>query len=85
MSQYRKDRLEEAISSIDIRLLNSHQTERETEEGKAINTIKTNPKHFFTYAKKHLKTKSAIGPFKIEEKLITQPKEISQQLSEQYS
>ena len=47
--------------------------------------MKTNPKHFFAYARKHLKTKSSIGPFKVYEKLITSPKEVTQKLSEQYS
>ena len=47
--------------------------------------MKVNPKYFFTYAKKHIKTKSSIGPFKINDNLITAPEEISEKLSEQYS
>ena len=51
----------------------------------AINNIKENPKHFFTYAKKHIKTRSTVGPFKIDEKLITSFEEISEKLSDQYT
>ena len=47
--------------------------------------MRINPKHFFAYAKKYIKTKSTIGPFKNEDKLITDLEDISQKLSEQYS
>ena len=80
-----KGRIEKAIIEIDIKLLNSHQDERTNEEVRAIETMKTNPKHFFAYAKKHLKTKSSIGPFKIDEELIASPEGISQKLSDQYT
>ena len=32
------------------------------QEAKAIDAIKTNPKYFYSYAKKFAKTKSKIGP-----------------------
>ena len=51
----------------------------------AISNMKVNPKYFYTYAKKHIITKSSIGPFKINDNLITAPEEISEKLSEQYS
>ena len=34
-------------------------------ETQALEKIKTNPKHFFTYAKKKLKTRSKVGPFEL--------------------
>ena len=81
----RKEIIEKGITDIDEKLLTSHQNERINEELCAINNMKVNPKHFFTYAKKHIKTKSCIGPFKINENLITAPVEISENLSKQYS
>ena len=81
----KKDRIEKSIGEIDKKLLNSHQDQRTNEETRAINTMKTNPKHFFAYAKKHLKTKSSVGPFMIDEELIASPERISHKLSEQYT
>ena len=85
LSKNKQDHIEDSISNIDVKLLDSHQRERYNEEEKAINNMKTNPKYFFTHAKKHLKTKSTIGPFKMDEQLITLPKEISEKLLNQYS
>ena len=84
LTSNRKENIEKSISNIDTNLLLSHQNERIREEMCAISNIKVNPKHFFTYAKKHVKTKSGIGPFKIDEDLITVPNEISEALSQQY-
>ncbi|CAL4084644.1 unnamed protein product, partial [Meganyctiphanes norvegica] len=81
----KKEHIEKSIIDIDKKLLTSHQNEREKEEMCAIENMKTKPKHFFAYARKRLKTKSSIGPFRIEDKLITAHEEISQKLSEQYS
>ena len=80
-----KESIENFILEIDKKLLTSHQNERENEEMSAIQNMKNNPKHFFAYARKHQKTKSSIGPFRIDDELITEFEEISQKLSEQYS
>ena len=85
ITETKKRKIEQEIMDIDRELLESHQNERINEEIHAINNIKVNPKHFFTYAKKHIKTKSSIGPFKINEKIITSLEEISEKLSEQYT
>ena len=85
MSNDRKETIEKIITDIDVKLLSSHRNERMNEELTAIRNIKANPKHFFTYAKKHMKTKSSIGPFRIGDNLITDLEEISQKLSEQYT
>ena len=42
----------------------SHENEKNDMEKRAIENIKSNPKHFFAYARKKLKT-SKIGPFRI--------------------
>merc|ERR1739838_676397 len=62
LSNKRKDSIKNAIIDIDKQLLTSHQNERNSEEMQAISNMKVNPKYFFTYAKKHIKTKSSIGP-----------------------
>ena len=85
LSNNRKESIKNAIIDIDKQLLTSHQNERNNEEMQAISNMKVNPKYFYTYAKKHIKTKSSIGPFKMDDNLITAPEEISEKLSEQYS
>ena len=84
LTRNRIENIEKSISDIDTDLLLSHQNERVREEMCAINNIKVNPKHFFTYAKKHAKTKGGIGPFKINEDLITESNKMSEALSQQY-
>ena len=84
LTSYKKDCIEKDIIDIDKKLLISHQNERNNEEANAINNIKINPKYFFTYAKKRLKTSSSIGPFKIDKQLITELDGISESLNEQY-
>ena len=85
LSSNKKDQVLNSIIDIDKKLLTSHQTERHNKEMLAIKNIKSNPKHFFSYAKKQLKTKSSIGPFRIDNNLITEHGKISESLSEQYS
>ena len=80
-----RDTIENAIQEIDQELLNSLKNERTKEEERAIENMKTNPKHFFSFARKYIKTKSTVGPFKINDKLITDSETICQKLSEQYS
>ena len=66
------------------KLLKSHKNEKIENETYAIKNIKTNPKHSFTYAKKKLKTKSVIGPFRINEEIFNTALDICGKLSEQY-
>ena len=80
-----QERVKNLITEIDKNLLASHLLERKKEETMAIENINTNPKYFFTYAKKHLKTKGTIGPLRVNNKQITSNEEISQCLAEQYS
>ena len=68
---------EKSIEEIDQKLLDSLSNERNEEEARAIENIKIKPKHFFSYAKRYSKTKSTIGPFKINSESITALDEIS--------
>merc|ERR1712030_50698 len=81
----RKTQLEITIREIDKKLLDSHKEEKIVNETHAIENIKTNPKHFFAYAKKNLKTRSTIGPFEIHEERFEKLSEICTKLAEQYS
>ena len=49
----------------------SYEEENIVNETRAIEYIKSNPKYFFSYARKKLKTKNKIGPFDIEGEKFT--------------
>merc|ERR1712236_170232 len=80
-----KAELENHISEIDKKLLESHEEENIVKETRALEKIKTNPKHFYTYAKKKLKTKSKVGPFKLNGEKIDKLVDICIKLEEQYT
>ena len=74
------------LTSIEKELQKSHSDRRLDEEAKAIERIKTNPKFFFTFAKRYSKVKVRIGPLiNNEKKLTTASQEMAEILSEQYS
>ena len=81
----RKKRIEKAICEIDKKLLNSYEEETVVNETRAIENIKSNPKYFFSYARKKLKTKNKIGPFDIEGEKFTSLLDICIKLVQQYS
>lgn len=58
------------IHKIEKALHDSYTCSRQSEETKAINVIKENPKHFYAFAKKYSTTKVDIGPFMDESKNI---------------
>ena len=60
-----KAELENHIREINKKLLESHEEENIVKGTQALEKIKTNPKHFFAYAKKKLKTRSKVGPFEL--------------------
>ena len=76
--------LERKIDQINDQLRRSIEEEGERKEIMAIEQIKTNPKYFWSYATEKCKVKTKIGPFKENEKLITDPKEKANLLKEQY-
>ena len=53
----KKEKLERKLINIEIALQKSNQNAKSQHEQKAINAIKSNPKYFFSYAKKFSKTK----------------------------
>ena len=80
-----KVELEDSISEIDKKLLESHDEENITKETRALEKIKSNPKHFYAYANKKLKTRSKIGPFDINGEKFDKLADICIKLVEQYS
>merc|ERR1711909_145286 len=81
----RRKQIEKAICKIDKKLLNSYKEETVVNEARAIENIKSNPKYFFSYARKKLKTKNKIGPFDIEGEKFTSLSDICIKLVQQYS
>merc|ERR1712082_93853 len=56
-----KAELENGICEIDKKLLESHDEENIVKETRALEKMKSNPKHFYAYTNKKLKTRSKIG------------------------
>ena len=72
------------IIKLENDIMLSHKIEKEQNEEKALSAIKTNPKYFYTYAKKYSTIKSKIGPLIINDEIISEPFEISEVLRKQY-
>ncbi|KAK4324567.1 hypothetical protein Pmani_004778 [Petrolisthes manimaculis] len=72
------------IEGIEKKIIQSHKAERQKEEEKAINMIKENPRYFFQYAKRYLRTREQIGPLLTEEGIQKEPQQICEALSAQY-
>lgn len=80
--QKTKDKLEEIHTKIKA----SIEDQRIEEERRAVQAIKKNPRYFFSYCKKHAKSKSNIGPLlDPENKLQNDPKKMANLLQNQYS
>ena len=85
ISVERKTSIEKTIGDIENQLLSSHEKEKIKNEERAVENIKSNPKHFFSYTKKNFKTKNTIGPFRIKDEMVNTLEEICKKLSDQYS
>ena len=59
---YQIKKLKEKLVNIEVLLQRSYKETQQEEETRAVNAIKTNSKYFFSYAKKHSKTKTKVGP-----------------------
>ena len=80
-----KNLIDSEVQKLEKKLIASYMQERLNEEKIAIKNIKSNPKHFFTFARKHKVLKEGVGPLKENDTLITSPKDICEALSKQYS
>ena len=85
-SEISRQALLQKMVHIEKELQKSRTDERAFEEKKAIEKIKSNPKFFFTFGKKFSKIKIGIGPLiNAAKTLITNPREMAEILSQQYS
>ena len=86
ISEPRRTSLLKKLTTIEKELLKSHQDHRLDTESKAIDKIKCNPKFFYTFAKRYSKVKVSVGPLINDaKKLVNDPQEMAEILSEQYS
>ena len=74
-SPTKRHNIENKLINIEILLQKSYQCSNQMEEQKATAAIKTNPKYFFAYAKKHSKIKTKIGPLLNEKNVYTSSSE----------
>ena len=72
-------------AKLEIQLRDCVRADMEKEEAKMISKIKTNPRAFYTYAKKHCKTYCSVGPLTDENnELQTDPTKMCNLLQKQY-
>ena len=85
-SPKRLNEIKENLTEIELQLQLSHKRSRKADESKAVNSIKVNPKYFFSYAKKHSKTKARVGPLYSEgmKSFVNTSKEMADILQDQY-
>ena len=85
-TEVNRQALLQKLIHIEKDLQKSHCDQRELEERRAIEKIKTNPKFFFTFGKKFSKIKIGVGPLmNTAKKLIAAPTKMAEMLSDQYS
>ena len=85
-SENSRQNLFQKLITIEKDLQKSHSDQRDYDEKRAIEKIKTNPKFFYSIAKKFSKVKIGVGPLLNTAKtLIAAPLAMAEILSEQYS
>ena len=76
--------LEDQISLLHFDIKDSHNAENLHQEKLAVSKVVTNPKFFFSYAKRFSKLKSNIGPLYNSDSLTNNPSEMADILQKQY-
>ena len=85
LSEARKKKLQRKLVDIEISLQQSHRLTRVASEIKAVDSIRKNPKYFYSYAKKFSTLSSRVGPLLDSNNLYTgSSKEMAEILSNQY-
>ena len=85
-SPAQRSKLHAELLDIEKKLQRSHRDSEDYMENKAVESIKANPKYFYSYAKKKAKPISKIGPLlKSKDQLTNDNKEMAELLSNQYA
>ena len=80
------DKIEQEFNEVIAKIKESHRNEKLEDERRAIDTIRENPKYFYSYSKKHAKRKSTVGPLiDKDNKLQQDHKKIADMLQDQYT
>ena len=73
------------LQEVESQLENHYNKRRESQENDAIGKIKSNPKYFYSYAKRFSKLKSSIGPFTDDRgDVVSDSYEMAEMLKTQY-
>ena len=82
----KKRKMHTRLTEIEASLRVSRATEETHNEAKAVDSIRKNPKFFFSYANKHSKVRTGIGPLRTKQRTLTNsPKAMADILAEQYN
>ena len=82
----KKQQLVDELIDIELKFQDSYSRSLTAQEQKAVESIKKNPKYFFTYVKKFSKVKQAVGPLlNAAKQYVTDSKEMAEILIKQYS
>ena len=85
LPSYHRRKLETDLKIIEEKMIKFFKEQEEKEEKSAIDSIKSNPKSFFSYAKRKQKTKPGIGPLQRSDGSYTDdPQEMCDILRSQY-
>ena len=85
-SQVRQKKIRDKLISIELLLQRSHIEARDRKEKLAVKAMKTNPRFFFSYAKKFSVTKTKVGPLlNTKNEFTNVSSEMANILSNQYS
>ena len=81
-----KTKMKSRLIEIEASLRVSREQQCSADEAKAASSIKENPKYFFTYANKHSKVRTGVGPLRTPDKSLTNsPSKMAGILADQYN
>ena len=83
-NENQKTGVNQQIRRIEAALVESTSSELTNNEARAVQSIKANPKYFYSYAAKKSKVLTPVGPLEVGGQTITDPQEISNIIRDQY-
>ena len=86
IAKRRRTKLKHELIEIEMTLQSDYCSQRKKQEEQAVSAIKTNSKHFFSYAKKFSTTRQGIGPLTgPNSEPVSCPQKMAEMLSNQYA